>query len=284
MPQGMVPLAFRSGYGEVTPETLTVTGTLQDAQLTKTSGRLADGWLSLLAPVPHGSGGRAALAMAWQILDEADQVVASYGSYFVRATATKIVMPQLQVRRGWKIKMIVAGSSSFASGSQDVSCRFVVSGERGTKHIPDPDLPGSCEGDVRRLTTANPAAGSDPARVTVGAQSHLRVVGLSGIFVTAVAAASRVVWLVYADAAAVAYAAGQAASSQTASQTVLNRGGTQTADGNHDTAGIPTDRSISIPNYILPAGHTFGIETQRIQGADDWGAVAYGVEEWAVVG
>lgn len=154
--------------------------------------------------------------------------------------------------------------------SDYVSSLYSVSGPQATLHH---YLEGP--GFLHSLQQGNPAAGADWT-LTVLAHQRLRVVSVNAVLTTAVAVANRNVQFIVDDGANVVGVFG--ASASIAASLTANVTGTS---GSVQTAAIATDLMIPLPQpLILPPGWRVRSSTVGIQGADQWSAIWFNVEEW----
>lgn len=143
------------------------------------------------------------------------------------------------------------------------------------------ETPGSGVGEEIVFILASPSAGADYAIQTVPGTVRWRLRGLTGQLATAIAAASRVPAL-YKDngAAANRFQVDAVWTFIPASTTdLISWGiGSMSAGGNANQ----TVMSVALSDAVLDGGDRFYVLTSNIQGADQWAAGAYTVDEWAV--
>lgn len=130
---------------------------------------------------------------------------------------------------------------------------------------------------TQSTTGANPAAGADPATLTVPAGKKRLYVGFSATLVTAAFAGNRFPRLeIKVDGTNISgiYTANVAHTiSVTATYTWCPGVPNSTTLGGYMMSGI------AVPGIEVPAGGTVAIVTSAINGADDWSALTYSYKE-----
>lgn len=126
---------------------------------------------------------------------------------------------------------------------------------------------------TRGAVTADPAAGADPATITVPANKVWKIKTITGTLVADANVATRIVMVTITDGTNTVYEV-NLTGTQTASQTVIHNWG--------ELAPATTTGSYrlgTLPNLRLEAGWTISITTTNIQVGDDWTALGYSYQE-----
>lgn len=127
----------------------------------------------------------------------------------------------------------------------------------------------------RVVIGSNPAAGAEISEV-VPTGARWRLLSLRASLVTSAAVANRLPILIF-DNGATTFAVAPAAAVQTASLTVTYYWSVYGAL----SAGVSTFTNAMLPDYIvLMTGFRIKTATSALDGADDWGAPTYEIEEW----
>lgn len=131
------------------------------------------------------------------------------------------------------------------------------------------------QGCLRSITGTNPAAGAEITE-TVPTGARWRFMGLCATLTVDGTVANRNVNLFFDDGANV-YAKAGVNFNQTATTAF------QYAFDNVGQTFVQTSINAQVstpPNIFMAAGHRLRTSTGALQGADDWGAPQYAVEEW----
>lgn len=130
-------------------------------------------------------------------------------------------------------------------------------------------------GCIRSITGTDPAAGVEISE-TVPTNARWRLISFRALLATDGTVTNRSPFLMIDDGATIC-AAGPAASSQVASQSLNHTWATYGAAG---ATGSPLYGGFLPLDLVLPAGFRIRTQTTSLQAGDNWGAPQLLVEEW----
>jgi hypothetical protein len=170
---------------------------------------------------------------------------------------------------------IIRGGASLPFAAQMLFSDYTIAANPVTWPGGGVHTPIEGPGWVHSLQQANPAAGADWTLTALPGQ-RLAVKSFSATFAAAVAAASRNITVIVDDGVNIVWQ-DDLNVAVTASQTV-SVNATQT---NVTTGIVPTTLFVVLPpGLILMPGWRLRASTANIQGADQWSAIWFNVEEW----